>query len=54
MAAAYVGIMIFPPLYGVLAQTVTPDIFPLYLAVFYALMLGAALILKRELRNETR
>ncbi len=52
MAAAYVGIMVFPPVFGILAQNVTPDIFPYYLAVFFVIMLAAMLLLVREIRKE--
>ncbi len=51
MAAAYVGIMVFPPVFGVLAQNVTPDIFPYYLAIFFVLMLAAMFLLLREIRK---
>ncbi len=52
MAAAYVGIMVFPPVFGVLAQNVTPDIFPYYLAIFFVIMLAAMFLLLREIRKD--
>ncbi len=52
MAAAYVGIMVFPPVFGVLAQNVTPDIFPYYLAVFFLVMLAAMFLLLREVKKD--
>ncbi len=52
MAAAYVGIMVFPPLFGILAQNVTPDIFPYYLSLFFAVMLAAMFLLAREIKNK--
>lgn len=52
MAAAYVGIMIFPPIYGILAQTVTPAVFPYYLAVFFALMAGAGRKMLKIIKNK--
>ncbi|MBQ9746154.1 MAG: MFS transporter [Clostridia bacterium] len=58
MAAAYIGIMIFPPLYGILAQNVTPAVFPLYLALFLLLMIAAMILLRRgldrkKIKNQT-
>ncbi len=52
MAAAYVGIMVFPPVFGILAQNVTPDIFPYYLAFFFLCMLIAMLLLLREIKKD--
>ncbi|MBQ8448071.1 MAG: MFS transporter [Clostridia bacterium] len=52
MAAAYIGIMIFPPIYGIMAQTLTPAVFPFYLALFLVLMILAMIMLLRGLKNE--
>lgn len=52
MAAAYIGIMVFPPIFGVLAQSVTPDIFPYYLSFFFAVMISAMFLLVREIKKE--
>ena len=52
MAAAYIGIMIFPPLYGIMAQTLTPAVFPFYLALFLVLMIFAMLLLPASIAKE--
>lgn len=49
MASAYVGIMLAPPLCGLIGQTVGMGIFPVYLFVFYAVMLPTTLAAKRTL-----
>lgn len=54
MAAAYIGIMIFPPIYGILAQNVTPAVFPFYLALFLVLMTAALILLRRGLESERK
>ncbi len=38
MAAAYVGYCLAPPLFGLLAQNVTPRLYPWYLAVGLVVM----------------
>jgi fucose permease len=53
MAAAYIGIMFIPPIFGVIAQNITPDVFPYYLAVFYFLMMAAMVLLLRGLAAES-
>ena len=38
MASAYVGNLVMPPLFGLLANNITPALFPFYLLVFLVLM----------------
>ena len=54
MAAACIGIMVFPPLYGIMAQSITPDVFPYYLAIFFVAMLAAMILLLRGLKKTTK
>ena len=49
MAAAYIGVMIFPPILGVLAQIFGMNVFPYYIALFFVLMLVSMLILIKKL-----
>lgn len=52
MAAAYVGIMVFPPLYGIMAENISAGVFPLYLAIFLAAMIFALVTLIKTLKRE--
>jgi MFS family permease len=52
MAAAYIGIMIFPPLYGIMAEKISAGVFPLYLAFFLAAMIFAMALLVKGLKKE--
>ena len=38
MSSAYVGNLVMPPLFGLLANNITPALFPFYLLVFLVLM----------------
>ena len=38
MSSAYVGNLAMPPLFGLLANNITPALFPFYLLVFLVLM----------------
>ena len=38
MASAYVGTCLMPPLFGLIAQTVSVALYPLFLSVFLAVM----------------
>ena len=38
MASAYVGNLVMPPLFGLLANNITPALFPFYLLVVLVLM----------------
>ena len=48
MATAYVGSCLMPPLFGLLAQYVTPTLYPWFLAVILALMFVMAESLHRR------
>lgn len=48
MACAYIGSMLMPPLFGLIAQYVTIRLFPLYLFVFLALMVAMHESLRRK------
>ncbi|MBT1172118.1 MFS transporter [Bifidobacterium sp. MA2] len=48
MACAYIGSMLMPPLFGLIAQYVTIDLFPWYLLVFLALMVWMHESLRRK------
>lgn len=50
MAVSYVGIMLAPALFGVLAQRASAGLFPFYLAVLYLLMMAGSFfhVLKRN------
>ena len=52
MAAAYVGIMVFPPLYGIMAENISAAVFPIYLALFLSAMILALIMLRRTLKKE--
>lgn len=55
MAAAYVGILLAPPLFGLLAQAVDAALFPCYLLVFYLIMLSDSWLLEhRRTRRQER
>jgi len=38
MSSAYVGNLVMPPFFGLLANNITPALFPFYLLVFLVLM----------------
>lgn len=48
MACAYVGSMCMPPLFGLIAQHVSVNLFPFYLVVFLALMVAMHETLRRK------
>ena len=48
MACAYIGSMLMPPLFGLIAQYVTISLFPFYLLVFLALMVAMHESLRRK------
>jgi len=54
MAAAYVGIMVLPPLFGLLAQFIGAWLLPLYLLTLMALMIYATLRLIAQMKKEGR
>lgn len=51
MAVAYVGSLVMSPLFGVLAQMVGVDLYPLYLAVILVVMIAAAEHLNAVMRR---
>jgi fucose permease len=51
MAAAYVGIMLFPSIYGVLAEKLTPDVFPYYVSIFFFALVFAVIALRSEVKK---
>ena len=54
MAFAYVGSCLMPPLFGLLAQYVTPALYPWFLAALLALMFAMAESLHRRTREKRR
>ena len=54
MAFAYVGSCLMPPLFGLLAQYVTPALYPWFLAALLALMFSMAESLHRRTREKRR
>ena len=54
MACAYVGSCLMPPLFGLLAQYVTPALYPWFLAALLALMFAMAESLHRRTREKRR
>ena len=54
MAFAYVGSCLMPPLFGLLAQYVTPALYPWFLAALLALMFVMAESLHRRTREKRR
>lgn len=51
MASAYVGICLMPPLFGLMANHITPALFPLYLLALLLLMVLAHEGLQRRAKN---
>ena len=49
MAASYVGIMVVPPICGILGQMLGMGVFPVYLTIFYLLMLAATVRVRHVL-----
>ena len=54
MAAAYIGIMALPPLFGLLAQFIGAWLLPLYLLVMMVLMVYATIRLIAQMKKEGR
>ena len=50
MATSYIGVLLAPALFGLIAQNVTAALFPVYLLVLYALMITgtAASVYKKD------
>lgn len=49
MATAYIGIMLAPVLCGILGQSVGMWVYPVYMLVFYAMMVPATVCVKKQL-----
>lgn len=54
MAAASTGIMLMPPIFGVLVQAVGIGLFPYFLTLMFVLMAGCTLLLVRGLKRQGR
>lgn len=54
MAAASTGIMLMPPIFGVLVQAVGIGLFPYFLTLMFVLMAGCTLLLVRCLKKQGR
>lgn len=54
MAAAYIGTMLMPPLFGVLANHIAVTLLPLYLLALLALMTAMTERLERKTGRRTR
>lgn len=52
MAASYIGIMLMPPLFGMLAQNISVRLFPYYLLILFGIMVGATYLLIRLLKKQ--
>ena len=52
LASTYLGIMIMPPTFGVIAEKVSAGLFPCFLFALMILFVGASALLKRELNKE--
>ena len=48
MAFAYMGSLVMPPLFGLLAQNITVSLYPWYLAVLLAVMVVSAEALHKK------
>ena len=48
MAASYVGILLVPALFGIIAQFIGTALFPYYLLIFYAVMVAGRLMVDRR------
>ena len=53
MAASYLGIMLMPPIFGLLAQNIGAELFPYYLLALLALMTIAGLWMSRLTRRSS-
>lgn len=54
MATSYIGIMLAPALFGIIAQNVSAGLFPWYLAILYGLMMTGSILLERISRKVGR
>lgn len=51
MASAYLGSTLMPPLFGIVAQNINIGLYPAYLLVFAAVMLGMTEILNKQVQK---
>ena len=51
LASTYLGIMIMPPIFGILAERVSAGLFPYFLFILMILFSFSTLLLKRELNK---
>ena len=51
MAAASIGIMVMPPMFGLLAQGISTDIFPYFLLIMFAVMAVSTFFLIKNLKK---
>lgn len=54
MAASYIGTMLMPPLFGLLAQAAGAQLLPYFLLLLFAVMAGATALLTRRLKQQGR
>jgi fucose permease len=54
MAASYIGIMLMPPLFGLLAQGVSVALFPYFLLALFAVTVASTAFLIRNLKKQGR
>ena len=52
MAAAYVGIMLMPPVFGLIAQNISVSLFPLFVLVMFGVMIAGTVLLKRDVKGK--
>lgn len=52
MAASYIGIMLIPPVFGLIAQPFGTGLLPCFLLVLFAIMLTATAVLLRKLKRK--
>lgn len=51
MAVSYIGIMLLPPVFGLLAQSIGTECFPVYILILFVLMAGATCRVTRRTRT---
>ena len=51
MATAYFGIMIAPPIFGLLARWINASIFPIYIAVWSVIFIIATVFFLRKIKD---
>ena len=51
MATAYFGIMIAPPIFGILAKWISASVFPIYLLVWGIIFIIASAFFKKKIKD---